>query len=106
MVDTIRSTNGYEKTGDMLTLLYEVAYQEQPYASKTLNLQPYDVIDYIGTVTLNPEIDEWFETETRPDLVVELFQLLIHSLMVQDQGVLDLNLGTVWNNWNTMVWSS
>ena len=55
-----------------MTLPYSrYAYQEQPYASKTLNLQPYDVIDYIGTVTLDPPIDEWMETETKPDLVVE-----------------------------------
>jgi len=101
MTDTIRSTNGYQKTGDMLTLPYtEVAYQTQPYASKTQNIQPYDVIDYIGTVTLSPEMDEWMETETLPDLQITMpgtFDTLIEGAAA---GVIDLNLGTVWNNWN------
>ena len=102
MTDTIRSTNGYQKTGDVLTLPYtSVSYQDQPYASKTLNLQPYDVLDYVGTVTLSPEIDEWFETETKPDLLVELPGTFDTLTELASQGVLDLNLGTVWNNWNT-----
>ena len=101
MTDTIRSTNGYQKTGDMITLPYtETVYQEQPYASKTQNIQPYDVIDYIGTVTLSPEMDEWMETETLPDLQIKMpgtFDTLIEGAAA---GVIDLNLGTVWNNWN------
>jgi hypothetical protein len=105
MTDTIRSTNGYQKTGDLLTLPYsEVAYHTQPYASTTENLQPFDVIDYIGHITLSPEMDEWHETETVPDLVVNLpgtFDTLIDGAA---QGVIDIGLGTVWNNWNEQ-WS-
>ena len=55
------------------TLPYsETTFREQPYASKTQNIQPYDVIDYIGNVTLTPEMDEWMETETLPDLQVTM----------------------------------
>ena len=101
MTDTIRTTNGYQKTGDIITLPYtETAYQTQPYASKTQNIQPYDVIDYIGNVTLSPEMDEWMETETQPDMQIKMpgtFDTLIEGAAA---GVLDLNLGTVWNNWN------
>ena len=50
MTDTIRSTNGYQKTGDLLTLPYtETVYIiHRTHASTTENLQPFDVIDYIG----------------------------------------------------------
>ena len=45
-------------------------------------------------------MDEWHETETVPDLVVNLpgtFDTLIDGAA---QGVIDIGLGTVWNNWN------
>ena len=103
MTDTIRATNGYQKTGDMLTLPYsETTFREQPYASKTQNIQPYDVIDYIGNVTLTPEMDEWMETETLPDLQVTMPGTFDTLTDLASQGVIDLNLGTVWNNWNEM----
>ena len=48
MTTAIRTTNGYQKTGDLLTLPYtETDYLEQPYASTTVNLNPYDTIDYV-----------------------------------------------------------
>ena len=68
MTDTIRTTNGYQKTGDLITLPYtSVSYAEQPYASTTVNLQPFNVIDYVGTMTLDPEMDEWMATEVLPE---------------------------------------
>ena len=37
--DSLRSAEGYQKTGDLLTLPYtSVSYAEQPYASTTVNL--------------------------------------------------------------------
>jgi hypothetical protein len=105
MTDAIRTTNGYQKTGDLITLPYtSVSYEEQPYASTTINLQPFDVIDYIGTMTLDPEQDEWMATETLPDLQVDLPGTFDTLTDLADQGVLDLGLGTVWNNWND-TWS-
>ena len=101
MTDTIRTTNGYQKTGDMITLPYtETAYQTQPYASKTQNIQPYDVIDYIGNVTLSPEMDEWMETEAQPDMQITMPGTFDTLTDLASAGVLDLNFGTVWNNWN------
>ena len=105
MSDTIRATNGYQKTGDLITLPYtSVEYASQPYASTTENLQPFDTINYVGTMTLDPEMDEWMETEVLPDLQVEMpgtFDTLTNRAAA---GVLDLNLGTVWGNWNEQ-WS-
>ena len=60
MTDAIRTTNGYQKTGDLITLPYtESTYLDQPYASTTVNLNPYDTIDYIGNIKLTPDNDEW-----------------------------------------------
>ena len=105
MTDTIRTTNGYQKTGDLITLPYtSVSYAEQPYASTTVNLQPFNVIDYVGTVTINPEMDEWMATETLPDLQVDMPGTFDTLTSLASAGVLDLNLGTVWGNWNEQ-WS-
>jgi hypothetical protein len=105
MTDAIRTTNGYQKTGDLITLPYtSVSYAEQPYASTTVNLQPFDIIDYVGSVTLTPEMDEWMATETLPDLQVDMPGTFDTLTDLAAQGVLDLNLGTVWGNWNE-AWS-
>ena len=105
MSDAIRTTNGYQKTGDLITLPYtSVSYAEQPYASTTVNLQPFNVIDYVGTMTLSPDMDEWMATETLPELTVDMPGTFDTLTDLAAQGVLDLNLGTVWNNWND-TWS-
>ena len=105
MTTAIRTTNGYQKTGDLITLPYtSVSYAEQPYASTTVNLQPFNVIDYVGTMTLDPEMDEWMATETLPELTVDMPGTYDTLTDLAAAGVLDLNLGTVWNNWND-TWS-
>ena len=105
MTDAIRTTNGYQKTGDLLTLPYtEVEYASQPYASTTENLQPFNVIDFVGTMTLDPEMDEWMATEVLPDLQVDMPGTFDTLTSLASAGVLDLNLGTVWGNWNEQ-WS-
>ena len=105
MTDTIRSAAGYQKTGDMITLPYtEVQYAAQPYASTTENLQPFDVIDFVGTMTIDPEMDEWMATEVLPDIQVDMPGTFDTLTNLAAEGVLDLNLGTVWNNWND-TWS-
>ena len=101
MTDTIRTAAGYQKTGDLITLPYtSVSYKDQPYASGTANLNPYDTIPFVGTMTLSPEIDEWFDTEKQPELVIDLPGTYDTISDLANQKVLDLNVGTVWNNWN------
>ena len=101
VTDAVRTTNGYQKTGDLITLPYtETVFEEQPFASTTVNLQPYNVIQYVGTMTLDPEIDEWMETETLPEMIVDMPGTFDTLTSLADAGVLELNLGTVWGNWN------
>jgi len=99
--DVARTTAGYQKTGDLITLPYtSEVYINQPYASTTVNLNPYDTIPFIGNITLSPEMDEWMDTETQPELVVDLPGSFDTLTNLASEGVLDLNMGTVWNNWN------
>ena len=55
MTDAIRTTNGYQKTGDLITLPYtEETEIEQQYASTTVNLNPYEKDGKLFERKLNP----------------------------------------------------
>ena len=101
MTDAIRTTNGYQRTGDLITLPYtEVDLINQDFASTTVNLNPYDTHDFVGNITLSPDQDEWMATEVQPDISVRIPDIYDTLTDLASAGVLDLNLGTVWNNWN------
>ena len=106
MTDAIRTTNGYQKTGDLITLPYtEQTEIEQTFASTTVNLNPYDVISFVGQVTLTPNQDDWMETETLPEMTIEIPGVFDTLTADANENVQELNLGTVWNEWNNN-WTS
>jgi len=48
------------KTGDLITLNYEEKnWIEQPLASRVENVNPFNMIEYKGSVLLNPASDNW-----------------------------------------------
>ena len=48
------------KTGELITLNYEEeGWLEQPVATQVENVNPFNVIEYVGLVSLNPKSDEW-----------------------------------------------
>jgi len=48
------------KTGDLITLNYdEKGWIEQPLASRVENVNPFNMIEYKGSVKLNPASDNW-----------------------------------------------
>ena len=106
MTDAIRTTNGYQKTGDLITLPYtEITEIEQQYASTVVNLNPYDVISFTGQVVLTPDQDDWMETETLPEMTIEIPSIFDTLTDTAGEAVRELNLGTVWNEWNNN-WTS
>jgi len=98
--DANRTANGYQRTGDLITLPYSnVTLTENPYASRTEKIQPVITAQWIGNVDLTPTGDEWFETETAPDLIINVdgnFDAVIAANANR--------MGTVWNSWETQ-WS-
>ena len=60
-----------EKTGNSLTLAYDqVDWLEQPFATKIENVNPFNIVVYNGTVTLNPAVDNWTRTVQLRDRTV------------------------------------
>ena len=88
-----------QKTGSIVTLPYGHAeYIKQPYATESEFVNPYNVFSWAGKITLSPESDEWKDTETRPDVVIDdegIYDQLVFQ--AEQSGI----LGTVWNEWET-----
>ena len=92
-------TTAGTKTGDLVTLPWtEEVLFDQDKASGSINVNPYNIFDWVGEITLSPSSDEWKDTINRPTLVIN--QTGIYDALM---GVLDATdaLGTVWNSWQT-----
>ena len=58
----LQDTN-IQKTGDMLTLAYEeVDWLTQIHATEVKNVNPFNVIVFVGGVVLDPASDNWVRT--------------------------------------------
>ena len=92
----------YAKTGDLITLPYtEATLIDQPYASKTVNVNPFGIFTWIGSIALTPQTDEWKETERAPDLVISNDDGTWDTLVKQsgNPNLQSVEMGTVWNEW-------
>jgi hypothetical protein len=97
--NTARVAAKYQVTGDLVTLRYTSNILIiQPYASQTENVNPFSVAYFNGRMDLVPPSDEWIETQTRPDIVVnEDGNFDSVRSLAASSGV----LGTIWNSWET-----
>lgn len=90
------STN-YAKTGDLITLPYEnVILVNQPFASNYVNINPYNVFNWVGSIELDPETDLWRDTNRLPDILQNN-----NATFEAELARLSPTLGTVWNEWQT-----
>ena len=95
--DAARTSSGYQKTGDLITLPYtEVILTEQPFASTVERVAPYMTATWKGFVSLDPTQDNWMETEIAPELVIN--REGNYDAVVAAVGN---NMGSVWNGWQT-----
>ena len=52
-----------QKTGDLITVAYEeVDWIDQPLASRVENVNPFNMVEFIGTIELKPFSDTWVRT--------------------------------------------
>lgn len=68
--DSDLSTNTVLKGDNIYTKYTDVSYIEQMQVSGTMNINPFNVITNIGTMTLSPASDEWRETQFTANRVV------------------------------------
>jgi len=98
------NSSSYLQTGPFVTVsASNTAFVSQPLASKTMNINPFNVVNYLGKITLNPPSDVWVDTSKKPDVLVNIGG---------DKDAWELILGatnasgftTEWGSWET-VWS-
>jgi len=103
IIATDRANANYTKTGDLITLPYvEQTLIDQPYASKAVNVNPFGIFTWIGSIELTPPGDEWKETERAPELVINNPNGSWDNLTKQtgNSGQLsEFPMSTVWNSW-------
>ncbi len=64
-------STGTIKKGDNIYLNYtEATWQDQDLASRSVNINPFGLVDNVGTIKMSPSSDEW--KETREDAVKAL----------------------------------
>ena len=90
------------RNGPGLTLAYEeVAYIEQPLATRTENLNPFHIALFTGVVTLTPESDFWVEENildvANSTNIDNAFNAIAELLGVEDRE----NGGMAASVWNT-----
>ena len=102
MTDVVFDENnstGVQKTGDCITLPYTTEVLiNQTVASKAVNVNPYAILAWIGVVDLNPPNDNWIDTSTAPEVVVNL-----QGENDAWESLVGLAFGTQFNDWETIV---
>ena len=92
------ASTGVAKTGDCITLPYNIIpFVKQPIASKAVNINPFAVLAWVGTVDLTPPNDNWIDTSTNPEVVVNL-----QGENDAWSSLVGLAFGTQFNDWQTL----
>ena len=95
-LNTARSTS-YQKTGDLITLPYsETTFVNADKASRTSNVNPYNVFSFQGTLKLTPGTDIWQDTTQLPEVRINR-----EGNFDSIKSTVENSLGTVWNSWQT-----
>ena len=84
-----------QKTGDLLTLDYnQVGWIENPQASEKVNVNPFDVLVFVGGIILDPASDNWVRTIYIDDHRVESTGATWaeHSNIVSDTTAIDTDV--------------
>ena len=98
-----RAERGYVVRDDIVTLDYTPeVWESQPVATSTINLQPYVVFTYIGSLDLFPDVDTWVDTNQRPTIRIQE-DSLFNAVRDMTEEINDLGIGTVWGDWNSSV---
>jgi hypothetical protein len=68
--DSANSAN-FLRSGPLITAnAASVVLIDQPKASRAINVNPFNVINFLGKITLNPSSDIWVDTDSRPQVLV------------------------------------
>jgi hypothetical protein len=95
------NSTSYLQSGPFVTVSgSSTTFVSQPLASKSMNINPFNVVNYLGRIILNPPSDTWVDTSRQPDVLVNLggdkdaWELLLNNNETQSL----INEGFIVNN--------
>lgn len=75
----------------------EEAYSKQPYATKSLSINPFYIFAHRGRLIMNPDVDVWTDTDYEPAVVIDIDAASDAIRELADKtGLLD----TQWGAWS------
>lgn len=98
--DAANSTN-YLRSGPFITSnAASVVLIDQAKASRFINVNPFNVINFLGKITLNPSSDIWVDTTTLPDVLVNLNgDLDAWNILIGNRNATTTEWGSWQNRW-------
>ena len=89
--------------GNVIMLPFEdEAIITQPYASRTENINPFNVFTFIGRIDLTPASDDWVDIERLPARVENIegdFSSVSKDMQVDQNGFAPIQWGSWQTNW-------
>ena len=70
--DSANSTNFIQAGPLITTTSTQSALIDQPKTSRAINVNPFNVINYLGKIQLDPASDIWIDTDKQPDVLINL----------------------------------
>ena len=87
-----------QDVGPLATLDYDHnTLVNQPFKSTEFRISSAEFSDFIGKLTLTPDFDNWVDTTTKPDLIIN------HEGNYDNWVAMTDAWGTQWNDWNNIV---
>ena len=102
-LNTADSSNIVRTAGNMALLPWDdLAIITQPYASRTENVNPFNVFTFIGRVDLTPASDDWVDQKRMPARVENVegdFSSVSADMQVDGDGFAPIQWGSWKTNW-------
>ena len=97
------SSNIVKTAGNMAMLPYEnMEIIKQPYASRTENVNPFNVFTFIGRIDLSPASDDWIDTQRKPARIENVegdFSAVARDMQIDQNGFAPIQWGSWRTNW-------
>jgi len=99
------SSNNVVKTGDLVTLPYtNTTFIDQPLTSNTTHINPFNIVNFIGAMKLDPPSDTWFDETTKPDVTTNVEGHHDNWVLSANTDESRKGFGTQWDDWS-VNWS-
>lgn len=99
----VNTLDGAVQRKDLVHLPYTTELLiEQPHATGFINLNPYMVFNWNGSVVMDPATDTWIDTQVKPDVTVNMNGENDAYTILTNNVNNPASIGTRWNDWQTV----